>query len=78
MKIIYIKTKFQLTDTISGLRTAKLNTPTHLFQMKKNGCGINRSTSTYQSKEHNKNALFSSTLKEFLIGSISCKKNFLK
>ena len=72
-----MKPKFQVTDTISGLRTAKLNITTHLFQIKKNGCGINRSTSTYQSKEHNKNALFSSTLKEFLIGSFSCNKNFL-
>ena len=46
--------------------------------MKKDGCGMNRSTSTYQTKEHNKNALFGSTLKEFFIGSFSCNKNFLK
>ena len=38
---------------MSGLRTANLNITAHLFQIKKNGCGINRSKSTYQSEEHN-------------------------
>ena len=47
-----MKTKFQLTDTISDLRNTKLNITTQLFQMEKNVCGINRSTSAYQSKEH--------------------------
>ena len=33
-KTFYLKNKFQLTDTISGLRTTKLNIKTRLFQMK--------------------------------------------
>ena len=54
-KTIYIKTKFRLTDAISGIKTTKPNITMHLFQMKNNksrtGSCINCSRSTYQRKE---------------------------
>ena len=78
-KAIYVKTKFQLTYTISGLTATKLNITTPLFQMTNKKRMWCKPQYKYISKLRapNKNALFSSTLTEFFIGSFSCNKSFL-
>ena len=48
-----MKTKFQLTDTISGLRTTKLNVTTHLFQMKNKKRMSSKLQYKYLSKQRN-------------------------